>query len=134
MQDLTDVLIEAQNKNYFWSKDKLHMLINQNVLLQFDWDRECGERWASIMLNNKFAGYISCFVPLCFCKVDFAEEMKSSFKDEITVIIVKDFDEKRWYIDDKKLIKNLNGFMWIIEEEVLNIKRFSINDLWYATI
>ena len=70
MIDLTDILIRAQ-EHCLWSKQALSVLIRQTPVLSFDWDMECGERWASIELYGNFIGYISSFIPLCFCKTGF---------------------------------------------------------------
>lgn len=134
MVDLVDILIKAQNKNSSWSKDRLTLIIEQDVQLDYDWDKECGERWASIQMNNKFIGYISCFSPLCFCKEDTMKKIKSVFGDEIVIIVEKDFDAKKWFINEEKINRNLKELSWIVQEGVLDIKEFSINDLWYATL
>lgn len=63
MIDLTDILIRAQ-KYCLWSKQALSVLIKQTPVFYFDWDMECGERWASIELYGKFVGYIDILVVL----------------------------------------------------------------------
>ncbi|MDE6567870.1 MAG: hypothetical protein K2K70_09100 [Lachnospiraceae bacterium] len=134
MVDLVDILFEAQNKNSVWSKNRLTLIIEQDVQFVYDWDRECGERWASIQMNNKFVGYINCFSPLCFCQKDAIKEIKSAFGDETVIIAENDFDTKKWFINEEKINRKLSELSWIVQEGVLDINAFSINDLWYATL
>lgn len=133
MIDLTDILIRAQ-EHCLWSKQALSVLIRQIPVLSFSWDMECGERWASIELYGNFVGYISSFIPLCFCKTSSLEEIINFFGDRVLIVAENNFDEEKWFIDEKKFKKDLNGLSWIAEEGLLNFKKFSINDLWYATI
>lgn len=62
------------------------------------------------------------------------KEIKSVFGDEIVIIVEKDFDAKKWFINEEKINRNLSELSWIVQEGVLDIKEFSINDLWYATL
>lgn len=133
MTELIEIFINSQ-KYSSWSKQRLSVIIEQCSYLSFDWDRECGERWASIELNDKFVGYISSFIPLCFCKIDSLEDIIKVFGDEVYIVAEDDFDKKKWFIDEEKIKANLNELSWIVQEGMLDLKRFSINDLWYATI
>ena len=134
MIDLVDFLVKTRNYSNSWTEEKLRIIIEENTIFNFDWDRECGEGWASILFNNKFIGYISSFIPLCFCKTDSIEEIKKAFDDKIVIIEANDFDEEKWFIDEYKLKRNMNELCWIIQEGILNTTCFSINDFWYATI
>lgn len=133
MIDLTDILIRAK-EHCLWSKQALSVLIRQTPVLSFDWDMECGEQWSSIELYGNFIGYISSFIPLCFCKTGSLEEIINFFGDRVLIVSENNFDEEKWFIDEKKFKKYLSGLSWIAEEGLLNLKKFSINDLWYATI
>lgn len=134
MIDLVDILCQKDNSFASWSKEKLGMIIEQASTFNYVWDKECGEGWASIFKDEIFIGYISSFMPLCFCKTCLVEEIKKVFGDTIIILGEMDFDDKKWFIDEYKLKKKMDNFNWIIQEGVLNVEAFSINDFWYATI
>lgn len=134
MIDLTDVLLKAERYNSLWSKDSLKSLINKNKNVIFDWDMECGERWATMLLNNKFLGYISSVIPLVFCKSVLLKDTQKILECEVLFISEDDFDDKKWFIDPQRLERESKKLKWIVNEQVLNFEKFSINDFWYATI
>lgn len=134
MIDLTDVLLKAERYNSLWSKDSLKSLINKNKNVIFDWDMECGERWATILLNNKFLGYISSVIPLVFCKSVLLKDTQKILECKVLFISEDDFDDKKWFIDPQRLERESKKLKWIVNEQVLNFEKFSINDFWYATI
>lgn len=134
MIDLTNVLLKSEQYNSSWSKDSLKLLISKKKNITFDWDMDCGERWATVFLNNKFIGYISSVIPLAFCKAVLLKETEEILKREVIIINEDDFDNKKWFINPQKLEKHSEKLKWIVDEQVLNFKQFSINDFWYATI
>lgn len=95
---------------------------------------ECGERWATVFWDHKFIGYISSVVPIAFCKTVFSKEIERFFEEKVIIIHEDDLDDKKWFIDPQRLEKCSLRLKWIIREQVLDLGRFSINDLWYATI
>ncbi len=134
MIDLTDSLLRAEQYDSLWSKDSLRSLIDKKEAMIFDWDMECGERWATIFLDHKFIGYISSVVPIAFCKTVSLKEIERILDEKVIIINEDDLDDKKWFIDPRRLEKCSLKLNWIIREQVLDLGRFSINDLWYATI
>ena len=134
MIDLTDILLRAEQHDRSWSKDTLKQFIGKKEAITFDWDMECGERWATVFLDHKFIGYISSVIPIAFCKTVFLKEIEKFLEEKIIIINEDDFDNKKWFIDPQKLEKYSLKLKWIISEQVLDLEQFSINDFWYATI
>lgn len=134
MVDLTELLLEAERCDRSWSKDRLRSLLNDKEGITFDWDMECGERWATVFFDQKFIGYVSSVLPLAFCKTAFLKEIERTLEEKVLIIGEDDLDSKKWFIDPQKLAEHSKRLRWIVNEQVLELKQFSINDLWYATI
>ena len=134
MIDMTEILLRAEQYDSLWSKDSLKLLIGKKEAMIFDWDMECGERWATVFLDHKFIGYKSSIVPIVFCKTVFLKEIENFLEEKVIIINEDDFDSKKWFIDPQRIEKCSLKLNWIISEQVLDLEQFSINDLWYATI
>lgn len=92
--------------------------------------------WGGSDHGNKAKIYVVkvVFYHYVFCKEDSAKEIENVFGDEIVIKVEKDFDAKKWFIDEKRFNRDLSNISWIVQDEVLDIREFSINELWYATI
>jgi len=139
MYDLLNVLLEAKKKLIFKTTGSFTNVLKEieqsdNSLI-LDWDKGAGEEWARFihceigkvyMLNSRI-GII--FV----CKAYF-DSIPQTLYAQYSVYLVDNFIKKEWYISLNALKEEIPEIVWHTSEDIINSGRFSLDDLYFATI
>jgi hypothetical protein len=160
MTDLTNYFLLASAHSKTWSLNKMFIFLNKfieiNPDLKLDWEINdlkswsiffgvsvdwelvaMTERiWLSIKKKEKLIGYIRTDMPLLIllqeCRFIFAVE------SEMYTILVDKFDEKKFSFDltkEPEISSNLGkSYFWNEKADIVNPNKFSIVELWWATI
>lgn len=135
MCDLTEKLIIARRKLVYKGVEdfSLHLagwLSQCSKSLQVFGDIESGEQWVWVqgvaMLNTKI-GIAFVSEGSSFCK-------RIENTKELETVIVKDYDKQDWSIELEKLKREIPEIEWHACGEAVNPAKFSIKELYYATV
>ena len=135
MRDLTKELQNARNKKIYADNEfetLLSTLKSLNSENNVNWDIEAGEEWAfvnnrnmSIMLNAKIGIY--------FVRGELSEDYLEILR-EGNCVYISDFDSKEWYVDLECILKNIPEIIWHSSSNDVDIKGFSLDELYFATV
>jgi hypothetical protein len=132
-RNIMDRLNLALSQSSYWSRDKfikyLDTITNSVPDGMQDWDEYAGEKWGSILVDNKAIAYISREFPLVFIKTELAH-ITDSLQD-ITTINFSDNHATEYSIDSAFFEKWSEGRS---NTGDLDAQNLSVNDIWWATI
>jgi hypothetical protein len=132
-RNITNQLNLALSQSRYWSRDKFIKYLNTITNLvpggNKDWDEYAGEKWGSILVDNKVAAYINREFPLVFIKAELSN-ITDSLQDIITINF-SDNDTTEYSVDSTFFEKWSEGRS---NTGDLDAQNLSVNDIWWATI
>lgn len=135
MKKLDEIILIAELNKQNWNEVDFTNILNilsSSENISVSWDNEAGENWASIIKNQVVIAFICRNLPLGFIQDAHFETISTIINnDSFQIEVVKDFDSPNWFIESKDIL-NLIG--WHASKEAVDITKFSINDLTYATM
>ena len=135
MRNLTYEILKAKEYQKTWSKEKFEIIVETwrqaDKFLVFDIDLD--EQWARILKDNSIIGFLGIKIPILFLN-DYVNIYMYNFNKDIHIIYDKNFDNKTWIIDLKKVNQSIPELIWHASPDAINPACLSINDFWYATI
>jgi predicted nucleic acid-binding protein len=96
---------------------------------EVDWDEGAGEEWLRIIDGTRLIALVSTVLPLIFALRNKSES--EGFSEDVVVVPVDDFDAVQLSCSLAILSEAFGASERL---RVLDPKRFSANDLWYATV
>lgn len=139
MKDLLKLLLEAQEKKKFTSQEDFKNFLSDirrsNEYLELEWDDEAGEEWAILKYPHHGGGaMINSKIGLVFVwRSSNALILPDAFS-QCVVYETENFDMDEWHIDLVKLEELVPEISWCVGEEAVNPERFSLQELFYATV
>lgn len=141
-KDITEVFIRAKNKYVFTDKahfiQRMDQIIASHSGLILDYDDGAGENWAVIVHKNKGkVCMIHTKIGIVFLKKDgdlFLGKVFDDLFDNLYVELTEDFSTEQWHIDLARLIQEVPEIDWHSNENTVNRNRFSLDDLYFATV
>ena len=135
MKKLDEIILTAELHKQNWNELDFTNILNilsSSENISISWDNEAGENWASIIKNQVVIAFICRNLPLGFIQDTHFETISTIINnDSFQIEVVKDFDSPNWFIESKDI---LNLIDWHASKEAVDITKFSINDLTYATM
>lgn len=134
--NLTKAILIA---NSYLSKINLEIFfkhLNEFAILKdfsVDWDREDGEQWGRLLVENNVAVLFNARMPIIFVNSVFHEDLLAYFeKEQFKELVI--IEVKSWALAEYEL--NLSEIADIIKWKSSNVpeEKISINDIWYATV
>lgn len=139
MNDLLEILNRAKRVNNFKTQDDfikyLHIIKEFDQSLKLDWDDGAGEEWARFVHENHGIVYmINSKIGIIFARESYKEEIPNVLFSECVIYITESFDKDEWFIDMKKLETQIPQIKWHASEDAVNSNKFSLSDLYFATV
>jgi hypothetical protein len=132
-KNITDRLKLALSQSSYWDREKFIKYFDtiQNLVPDGnrDWDEYAGEKWGSILVDNKVVAYVSREFPLVFLKAEL-----SNITDSLQDLIIINFSDNHvteYSIDSVFFEKWSQGRS---NTGDLDAQNLSVNDIWWATI
>lgn len=138
MRDLNNVLIEAKKRPLFTTQ-KIESLIGsikkseKNVILH--WDDGAGEDWIQFSCKDYGVVYmIHKIIPVNFVRKSYYQDVQFDFSNSCDVVLVDNYDVEEWCVDLEKLKQLTPEMVWHSFESDISSKKFSLVDLYLATV
>ena len=135
MKDLLIELLKARNNIIYKSDDFINVLKSLKSLDKdnaIEWDMGAGEEWA-FCSNSNFTIMLTCKIGICFVQ-GILDNIYYELLNKLNIVFVGDFSIEEWYVDLDKMKENVPEIFWHSSMDIINPNRFSLNDLYYATI
>ena len=139
MNNLINVLIKAKNKGDFQSKISFKLALGEIQLqdknLEIDWDDSSGEEWARFIHDKYGLVYmINSKIKIIFARKNYIKNIPKEMFIKYEIVIVDNYGQDEWYIDLEQLKTVVPEIVWHTSEDAVNSSKFSLYDLYYATI
>jgi hypothetical protein len=132
-KNITDQLKLALSQSSYWNREKFikyfDTIKNSFPNGNKDWDEYAGEKWGSILVDNKVVAYVSREFPLVFLKTEIANVAESL--QDIIIIYFSDNNTDEYSIESNFFQQWSQGRSNIGDLDAQNL---SVNDIWWATI
>lgn len=129
MKDVTTAFISARKQHVYRDtaefEVRAYSWMENTPELRPSHHYEKGEGW----LWYSGIAMVSTRIALAFVREEYADCFPGA-----EIVAVKDFDRKVWSIDLKRLRSEVPEIVWAACEEAVDSKKFSIKDLYYATV
>ena len=139
MSDLLEILIKAKDKCLFKEEEVFIRALDEikqfDRDLNLDWDDGAGEEWAR--LNHQEHGIvymINSKIGIIFARKSYESKIPQVLFSMYEVFITENYDKDEWFIDLAKLKSEVKQISWHASEEAVNPNKFSLNDLYFATV
>lgn len=136
MKDLTEALKRALELRGDWSEGHIFSILEciarQDASFVTDWDVGAGEDWARVLHNDKMVAIVCAASPLVVINKE-AKCILNACLSMCSVVVeeVESMDKRQYCADLEVLEEALCAHSL---SELLCINRFSISDLWWATV
>lgn len=138
MESIIKVLEIARNKKIFQNNEfeellKRIQLADSN--LKLDWDDGAGEEWARF--SNQTDGIvcmISAKIGVAFIRKKYEFHNIESVINTLEIVYVDDYSSDNWFVDLNVMKQIVPELFWHASEGAVNINRFSLDDLYFATV
>ncbi|MFG2091911.1 MULTISPECIES: hypothetical protein [unclassified Spirillospora] len=98
----------------------------RDMSAEVDWDENAGETWLRVIAGKQVVGLISTVLPFAFI-----QENTMAKEEGMVIVTVDDFN----YPQLSCSLSTLNNAFDVPERlQLLDLEKFSVNDLWYATV
>ena len=134
--DVTDVFARAIMDRKAWTVDRVARILDALLLAvpdaEVDWDRGAGEDWARVLRDGAVVALVHAHRPLAVVAAEHAEAAAPWLAPEdATLLVASDLDERVYRIDEAMLTRFVSGQ---VVPRSFDSSRFSINELWWATV
>lgn len=131
-EKITIAIAKAEN----WSKGNfLKVSSEMTIVLSgscFDWDADAGEEWGRLLFDDIVVAILRVNFPFCVVSESWEVTLAPILeKSDIVILSVQDFEAEVFCIDPS-MIKNFFGRDSLPNS--IDLEKFSINELWWATI
>lgn len=139
MENMLYVLQRGKNKKIFSQKESFVELLKQIQLadsgLKLDWDDGAGEEWARFSnQKNGIVCMINAKIGIAFIRKNYDTQNINQIIDRLEVVYTEDYCSEEWYIDLIELKNIIPEIYWHASEGAVDVKSFSLDDFYYATI
>lgn len=134
--NLTEKLALAIAKAENWSEACFLQVLSEMITIlsgsRLDWDSDAGEEWGRVLFDDLIVAILRVNFPFCvvheYWQVSLTPILK---KRDIVALSVQDLEAKIFCIDPSA-VSRLFGRDSITGS--IDLEKFSINELWWATI
>jgi hypothetical protein len=132
--DLTPALTEAIRRGP-WSVEgarDLAATLARRTGATVEWDEDAGERWARVLTGRHVLALVRTDLRLVLHRTDWAGRPPPDLTSEVVLTPIENFDECIFEADRQVLRSAFPSL--VSAPESLDAERFSISDLWWATV
>lgn len=132
MINIEATLLRAASSATAWTSDealKVANNVNGGHSIIIDWDRDAGESWIRVIDFGHVIAYVSVEIPLAF--IEQGRKVSEDLRPAVEVLVVDDFNSAELSCSLRvagEVFSDTSRF------EEIELDRFSVNDLWYATV
>jgi len=138
MRDLTPLFAEALSRNGSakWSEITLvavaRVITSRVASAKLDWDLDAGEHWARVVANGEVIVLLWSLGPLAFVGSSWRQPLSDVLSAaEVVVEPVLNWDASVYTLSSDAVS---SIFHRANLPDVVNLARFSANELWWATV
>lgn len=139
MSNLLEILVKAKDKCLFKEEEVFIRALDEikqfDEDLKLDWDDGAGEEWAR--LNHEVYGtvyMINTKIGIIFARKSYERKIPHFLFSKYEIFITENYDKDEWFIDLAKLKSEVSQISWHASEGAVNPNKFSLNDLYFATV
>ena len=139
MKDMLEILKHAKSKKIFVDEEEFKNMLMQiqltDATLSLDWDDGAGEEWARF--SNPTDGIVCMInlnIGLVFVRKQYKFQNIEHIISDYEVVFTEDYCSDEWTIDVNELKREIPEIYWHASEGAVNVKCFSLDDFYYATI
>jgi len=139
MNDLLNVLKKAKNKCVFKKQEEFLKSLDEirlfDTSLNLDWDNGAGEEWARFKHEKHGIVYmVNSKIGIIFARKNYLDKIPDILFSKYEVFVTETYDDDEWYINLEELKLEMSEIDWHASEEAVSPDKFSLNDLYFATI
>lgn len=139
MNNLLEILKKGKNKHIFIDNNEFERYLNKIQLsdktLKLDWDKGAGEEWARFIHEKYGIVYmINARIGINFVRKNYLKQISNKIFLDCELFITEKYSEDEWFVDLEKLKEEVSEICWHASESAVNPNKFSLNDLYFATI
>lgn len=137
MKDMTEVLKRARKKKVY-QKDEFQELLEKiqsaDSNLEIDWDVGAGEDWARLFSGEEMVCMANAKTGVLFLSKNYEYKKIKSVVGMLEVVFTESFSQDEWKVDLVDLEQTVPEIYWHASEGAVRIDRFSLDDLYFATV
>ena len=139
MKDLLSFLENAKKKKIYQNqkefKENLREIEQFDSSLTLNWDDGAGEEWAGF--HHKEYGNVymtNTKIGIIFALQKYEDKIPRKLLEKYEIIIVENYNTREWFVDIEKLKVQIPEICWLVSNDIINPKKFNLQELYFATV
>ena len=138
MKDIMIEMQKAKQLNIKWNRDMIEPIASLFDRKEKDAHTNyrdilyTGTEWVHFLSKTEHIAMVHIKLPICFLLKKY-EEYKSEYFSDIHTVLLNSFYTEEWFLDLKKLEREVPEITWSCAEHEFDTTMFSTDDFKFAT-